>query len=840
MGAGNSSVERLKKADESIDALLVQMTLEEKHAMVSGNTMFTSMGVPRLGIADMMMSDGPHGVREEVNTTNWAPAGRDDDFATYLPTGTALAASWNPAMAELSGRVLGAESRARGKDIILGPGINVLRTPLCGRNFEYYSEDPYLISALVVPVIKAIQKEDTAACVKHFAVNNQELDRFEVDTIVDERTLREIYLPGFEAAIIKGGCLTLMGGYNKFRGQYCCHNQYLINEILKKEWGFKGVVVSDWNGTHDTTEAVEDGLDIEMGTRREGKLDYYLGDNYLKGLQEGLYTQEMLDDKVRRILRVMLGIGKLDTDRRLGACNTAEHHQAARTIAEETMVLLKNEDDLLPFDRHDIKTLAVIGDNASRPQAYGGGSSAIKSSYEITPLEGLRNLLGDDVEIIYEQGYPESCDSFEHIAAEYLGVADEGSGARGWKTRYFEYPNEAMHLVQEQVALTIENTWDTMSNLPETPNSFFMVQWTAQIVPPVSGVYHLVVQSNQRFRICVDGACLCDMNELIGDEARSIAVTLKAGKLVEVMIENVKIGSGKFIKAGWVMPGSLGADEKTREDRALQAAHDADAVVFVGGLNHRFDTEGRDREDMQLPDGQNELLSKILAVNPQTVVALVGGAPVEMPWVDHAPAVIQAWYAGMESGTVLADILFGVVNPSGKLPCTFPKCLADTPVAQKGEYQTGSVTYHEGLLVGYRWYDTKNIEPLFPFGHGLSYTSFEYSDLIVTQGGAEGVVATVTCTVENTGLVAGAEVVQLYIGDPECSVERPAKELKGFRKVMLNEGESHTITLALTKRDLSFYDTDAAAWRAEPGTFDVMIGSSSRDIWLIETFEYSE
>jgi beta-glucosidase len=696
-----------KMIEAKIDQLIAKMTLKEKVSFTHGNTKFTIPGVERLGIPSWHMSDGPHGVREEIKPHVWEAAGWTTDSCTYFPTGTALTATWNPELAYRFGQGLGAEARAREKDVILGPGINLLRTPLNGRNFEYMGEDPYLISKMVVPVIKGVQENDVAACLKHYAINNQEYMRFKINEIVDERTLREIYLPGYKAAVMEGGVYTVMSAYNKFRGVYCSENSYLLNDILKGEWGFDGVVISDWDGTHSTVGAALGGLDVEMGTNNKDSYDdYYLADPLMEAVENGEVPENVLDDKVRRILRIMFRTGAFDKNRQKGAFTTPDHFQRARKVAEEAIVLLKNENNTLPLKKDQYKTIAVIGDNATREHAYGGGSSHLKAKYEVTPLEGLRNKLGDSVNLVVAQGYE--------------------------KTTTF--------------------SWDK----------------------PLSDTFD---------------------------------------------------------------PKQAAAMRK----EAVKTAKSADLVLYFGGLNHDYDTEGWDRPDMKMPYEQDKLIDELIAANPNIVVVLTGGSPMEMhQWLDKVSAVVLGWYAGSESGNVLADVLFGDINPSGKLPFTFPVKLEDSPAhamnAYPGDDDLNEV-YSEGILVGYRWFDTRNVEPQFAFGHGLSYTNFTYSGLQVSPEMKADGQAKISLKVKNSGDRAGAEVVQLYIHDVEASVMRPVNELKGFKKVFLQPGEEQEVSFQIGSDALSFFDEKRGSWNAEAGSFEVRIGSSSRDIRLIAGFE---
>jgi beta-glucosidase len=678
-----------------VEDLLGRLTLEEKIQLCHADSKFTSAAIPRLGIPRRWLSDGPHGVREDVGPDTWDVAGRTDDFATALPASICLAATWNPELAQQAGQVIGQEARKRGKDIMLGPGVNILRTPLCGRNFEYYGEDPLLAGRMAVGYIKGVQSQGVASCVKHFAANNQETDRSSINVEMDERTLREIYLPAFKAAVQEAKVWTVMGAYNKFRGTHCCESDYLLNQILKKEWGFQGAVISDWAGVHDTRGAVLGGLDLEMGTDKTYD-DFYLAKAFREGVKDGTYPQAVLDDKVRRNLRVMIGTGVFDP-RAEGSLNTKAHQETARRVAEEGIVLLKNENSLLPLDAAKIKSVAVIGENATRLQTYGGDSSRVKAFYEISPLAGILNRIGTNVNVTYSEGYRK-------------------------------------------------------------------------------------------------------------DGAAALA------------------------------------------ERAVAAAQAADVVIYVGGINHDigYDSEGGDKKGLKMPYGQVELLQKLTKANPRIVAVLVGGSPMEMDaWLGQVPAVLLSWYSGMEGGNAIARVVFGDVNPSGKLPATFPKRLADSPAHTTGVKgfpgENGTTVYSEGVFVGYRWFDTKNIEPLFAFGHGLSYTTFQYSNLkIGRSGGADHPGATVEFEITNTGKRAGAEVAQIYVQDVKASVARPLKELKSFQKVLLQPGETKKVTLALDRSAFAYFDEKQSAWVAEAGEFKVLIGASARDIRLTGGFSLDQ
>lgn len=676
-----------------VEDLLSRLTLEEKISLIHANSKFTTPSIPRLGIPRRWLSDGPHGVREDIGPDTWDAAGRTDDFATCMPAAICLAATWNPELAHSVGEVIGQEARARGKDIMLAPGVNILRTPLCGRNFEYLGEDPFLTSRMAVGYIRGEQSQDVSSCVKHFAANNQEFQRGSINVEMDERTLHEIYLPAFRAAVQEAGVWSVMAAYNKLHGSYCSENDALLNKTLKGDWGFNGLVMSDWAGTHSTRGAALGGLDLEMGTETNYN-QFHFAQPYLDALKSGELPMAGLDEKVRRNLRVMFATHVFDTNRKTGSFNTPEHQAIARREAEEGIVLLKNENHVLPLNLVKIKSIAVIGENATRLQAHGGDSSQIKAFYEITPLAGIVKRAGAELNITYSEGYRKSGDA--------------------------------------------------------------------------------------------------DLAE-----------------------------------------------------RAVVAAKAADVVIYVGGLNHDRggDCEGADRKNLKLPYGQDALIQRIVAANPNTIVVLEGTMAEMDQWLDKVPAVLQAWYLGMEGGNALARVLFGDVNPSGKLPATFPKRLADSPAHALDAYPgtNGTVNYAEGLLVGYRWFDTKNIEPLFPFGCGLSYTTFDYSNLKLVHGAdTNGAIVTAQFDITNSGDCAGAEVAQLYVHEDHPSVMRPEKELKGFQKIFLKPGETQTVSIPLMPKAFAFYSPEKSGWLAEPGKFEILIGSSSRDIRLKTDFTLAQ
>lgn len=693
-----------------------EMTLDEKIKMIHGNGLFRTGGVERLGIPPLVMTDGPIGIRADFEDQKWIPSGMTSDFASYFPCGSALAATFNTKLAKKNGKVLGEEARGRGKDVILAPSINIKRTPLCGRNFEYMSEDPKVVEEMCVPFIQGIQENDVSACVKHFAANVQETDRMAVDTIVDERTLHELYFKGFLAAIREGQSYSLMGAYNKVNGEFCCMSKQLLEDVVRNQWNYDGTIISDWGGVHDTKAAAESALDIEMDVFCEFD-DYYLANPLKEKILSGEISESVIDEKVSSILRLMKRlkmVGEEKEDRKSGTFSNMEHHQAALEIARESVVLLKNENHRLPIQTKGLKKIAVIGENGIRIHSNKGGSSELKALYEIAPLLGIKQILGGNVSVAYAKGY--------EVADKLESIYDD------------------------------EESW-------------------------------------------------------------------QASSTQEVDISKVRV------------------DTKTEDgERLLQEAvalaKEAEEVIFIGGLNHAYDLEGIDRENMVLPYGQDRVIEAVLEVNPNTVVVMIAGSPVEMPWKDKAKAIVYQYYAGMQGGTALAETLFGKINPSGKLPETFPYHAADCIPVQSGEMlKPGCITLSEELKVGYRQYDTEQKEVAFCFGHGLSYTQFAYKDLTASVSESEdNVNVEVSVTVQNTGDTDGKETVQIYVGDKESSVWRPVHELKAFQKVFLRAGEEKTLKFTMGKDAFSYYEIATKKFIIEAGSFSIEAGASSRDI----------
>lgn len=707
-----------KPIEDRIEDALSRMTLREKINIIHAQSKFSAPGVPRLGIPEIWCTDGPMGVRPEVLWDEWEQASWTNDSCTAMPSLTALAATWNPDMAELYGKSIGEEARFRNKSVLLGPGVNIYRTPLNGRNFEYMGEDPYLSAKMAVPYVKGVQDNGVAVCVKHFALNNNEINRHTSNPIVDDRTLYEIYLPAFKAAAQEGNAWSFMGGYNLFRGEHASYNPILMNDILKGEWNWDGAVISDWGAVHDTRTAVTGGLDMEFGSWTNGLTNgrsnaydnYFLAEPYLKSIQDGTYSTAELDDKVRRVLRLTFRTA-MNRNRPYGSMGSDEHVAACREIGQEGIVLLRNEGNILPVDLDKTKKIAVIGENAIKMMTVGGGSSSLKARYEITPLDGIKSRVGDKAQIVYARGY----------------VGDP------------------------------------------------------------TGEYNGVVTGQ-------------DLND----------------------------------------PRS---PEELR-DEAVRVAKDADIVLFFGGLNksNHQDAEDSDRETYDLPYGQNELIEAVAKANPNTVYINISGTGVAMPWVSKVPGIVQEWYLGNETGNAIASVLFGDVNPSGKMPYTLYATLDQCGAHKLGEYpghpakgalgeDIMDIPYNEGIYVGYRFVDKNKLKPTFSFGHGLSYTTFKYGKATVDRAEGSGDdTFTITVPVTNTGDREGKETVQLYVSDLKSTVDRPVKELKGFRKVSIAPGQTVDVTFTLTRPDFSYFDADKHEWICEPGAFEALVGSSSGDI----------
>ena len=817
---GTDLSDRLAGVETELERLLEQLTLDEKIGLVHASGKFHVDAIERLGIPELWLSDGPHGVRQQISRYSWDRAGWDDDHSTYLPHLTSVAASWDPEMATMHGNVLGSEARHRGKDIILGPGVNLARLPLNGRNFEYMGEDPVLAAKLVVPEVLAIQSNDVAANAKHFALNTQELNRIGVNAKPDERSLREVYLAVFEAAVREGGVYSLMGSYNQYYGTNANQSKHLVMDILKGEWGFDGVLLTDWNVDINTYDAAMNGLDLEMGTNVESHDDYFFGLPLKEKIEAGEIPESVLDDKVRRILRLMLRVGLMDQNRLPGSRNTKEHQLAARMIAANGVVLLKNEGDVLPLNADALKNVLVIGPNADKKHGEGGGSSEVKSLYEITPLEGLINRLGPDVNIEVMRA---RSSVLTPIAADYV-ASRHWTGTPVWNIAFYEDEARESQINESWI---VNSQYQSKSG--QSPDHISM---TADIKPLQSGVHTLKLSAQGRFELWVNDEVVM-VHEGVDDRLVSKEIELVARETYQFTI---RYDGANHFTLGWDAPGNLFSTEA----EYLAAARKADAVIYFGGLSHGDDREAIDRPDMKLPNSQDEIIGKLLAANPDMVVFMVAGSAVEMPWADQARAIVWGWYGGMEAGNAFADVLFGDINPGGKMPISLPVRLEDTAAIALNDYNAVETLYSEGVFIGHRWLEQQNIKPNFSFGHGLSYTSFELGKLQLSTDSFNGDgELIVTVEVSNTGKRPGAEVVQLYLKDEEASVERPVKELKGFAKVFLAPGETKTVAIALDKRDLSFWDINSNDWLAEPGKFKLLLGTSLDKIDLEKSFDYT-
>jgi beta-glucosidase len=784
--------------------------------------------VERLGIPAIKVTDGPIGARGSMQ--HGGPA------SACFPSGSALAATWNTELVHRVGQALGEETKTKGAHVLLAPTVNIHRSPLAGRNFEAYSEDPYLTGRMATAYVSGVQSWGVGACIKHFVCNDSEFERTTISSEVAERPLREIYLTPFRMAIRDGKPWAVMSAYNKVNGTWCSQNRRLLRDVLKGEWGFDGIVMSDWAGTYDVAAAAA-GLDLEMpGPPR------FMDHKVLEELEAGELREDELDDKVRRLLRTIARSGAFDDpeDRPELAVDKLEHRAVAREAAGEAIVLLKNSNSILPLDPAKLGTLAVIGANARWAQPFGGGSVRVNPHYVVTPLDGIRARVGDDCTVEYEAGcaihrMPPVVDP----AWLTSGEADpDGGPQHGLALEYFGTPDLSGEPVHRAVSSSTQFFWSGYT-LPHVDADRFSVRATGTLVPPESGTFAFGLASTGTSRLYVDEELIIENDDASQEHRQATAeVELAAGRPYQLRLEYVWTGEGAWRR---LYLGCAPTLPRGSMERAVSLAARADAAVVVVGLTPEWESEGFDRVDMDLPGPQNELIERVAAANPNTIVVLNAGSPVRMDWLDEAAAVVQAWYLGQETGNAIADVLFGDVNPSGKLPTGFPRRLQDNPAYANYPGENGRVHYREGIFVGYRHYDRKGIEPLFPFGYGLSYTTFAYSEIELSGEEIEpGQELQVQVAVQNTGTRTGKEIVQLYVRDVSSSLVRPEKELKAFAKVALEPGETKTVTLALDQQALSFYDPGRAQWIAEPGEFEVLVGSSSADIHLRRTFRLME
>jgi beta-glucosidase len=798
--------------ESRVNSILHKMTVEEKIEMLGGVNDFYTLPIPRLGIPALKMSDGPMGVH-------------DYGLTTAYPAGIALAASWDVDLAHRFGAAMGNDARARGVHFILAPGMNIYRALMNGRNFEYFGEDPYLASRMAVNEIKGMQEQGVIATAKHFAGNNSEFARMTLSSDIDERTLREIYLPAFEASVKEAKVGAVMDAYNLVNGVYMTANNHLNNEILKEEWGFDGIVMSDWGATHDGVAAANGGLDLEMPSPL-----FMNRETLLPALKDGRIPLETIDDKVRRILRKAIEFGFFDrhqTDTSI-PFYSQEGRQVALDEARGGMVLLKNTDNVLPLDETKLKTIAVIGPDAYPAVISGGGSAETKPFNAVSYLEGISNRLGTKVRVLYDVDVPVLDSIFE--ISEFVATPGGESGLKG---EYFDNEDLKGTPVLVRTDRHVHFDWGEGSFAPGQPVDHFAIRWTGYFIPKDSGDYQFFTSADDGVRLYIDDERTIDDWLPHSQTLDTCSKHLEGGKAYKIRLEYFDSVSTAIVGFGVTRADSY-VGNKTK---ALAAK--ADAVIICVGFDDKTEGEGFDRR-FQLPGGQDQLIRQISAVNKNTIVVITAGGNVDMThWIDKVPAVLDAWYPGQEGGIALAQILFGDYSPSGKLPVSFERRWEDNPVFRsyypaKGESR---VQYSEGVFVGYRHYDRSETKPLFPFGFGLSYTSFAYSNPSVTPAsGNLDQPVTVSFEVKNTGRREGAEVAELYVGDPHKSIPRPVKELKGFAKVSLKPGESKRVSITLDRRAFSFYDVGKKDWNAEQGAFDILIGGSSATVQLQGTF----
>ena len=801
---------------DRIESLIKELTLEEKVSILSGSSAWHTTAVPRLNIPRVKMTDGPIGARgDSVSGATSA----------CFPSASCLSSSWDKESVEEIAKAIGVEAKSKDADVLLGPTINLHRHPLGGRHFECYSEDPLLTGELAASYVKGIQGVGVSACLKHFIGNDTEYQRHFVSSNIDDRTLRELYLLPFEMGV-KAGSLSVMSAYNQLNNVFCSSNERILTSILKDEWNFPGYVVSDWGAAQDTIGNANGGLDCEMpGPARSW------GGNLVKAVNDGKVEEDIIDDKVRRILRVADFTGRLDNpeEKPEESNNLVEDRVLIRKAGSEGMVLLKNE-DVLPFNKEKIKKIAVIGPNALKGQYLGGGSASLNPHYVVHPLDGIQAALSDQVEINYAKG----CHTYKFLPAIPSNLFKENDG---FKVEFFNGQEFEGSPIETKI-LKGNKFWAMggfgLDIVAQSERPSLSVRFTGELEPEFSGEYDFEIFSIGPSRLTMNDAVLIDNWTSqdpgdaffgMGSAPRRGKINLEKGKSYSLEVEYKWEGRFPAVQIGMQAP-----DQFNLMEEAATIAQDADAVILIVGTNSDWETEGNDRENLSLPSNQNELVETVCKLNRNTVVVLNTGSPCEMPWVEEANAILQCWFPGQEFGNSLADILFGTVNPSGKLPTTFPKKLSDTPAFPTYPGKDMQMDYEEGLFIGYRWYEREAIEPLFPFGHGLSYTTFEYSDLRAIPPKGESSVAAFEVAVKNSGNLSGKEIVQGYIGSSSSQIERPNKELKKFDKVFLDPGESKTVIFELSERDLSFWNVETNTWQVEPAEYIFSVGSSATDI----------
>ena len=791
-----------------VNDLFGRMTQDEKLGFLTG-TGFTTQPLPRLGVPAMAMADAGQGVRGGQDSTQGP--------ATLFPSGVTMASSWDPLLVGRIGRAIGEEAlnKGTGVQVLLGPAVNIQRSPLGGRNSEYFSEDPFLAGRLAVGYVQGMQSTGCAACVKHYAANNEEVDRNTVNVNVDERTLREIYLPAFEAATTEGHAWSVMASYNRVGGYYATANKYLLSDILKGDWSWDGLVMSDWGAVHETAGVIEAGNDLEMpgGT-------YLTRDQVARALQNGRITQAEIDDSVKRILRAILRVGMLDGPRTIdhSVVNSPAHQKLAYEAACAGMVLLKNQNALLPLDAAKIHSIAVIGPGAKGMQFGSQGSPSVQPFYAIEPLDGIKTRVGSGVTVNYVSGLRAGVPVPASALNPPVGTEN---GLRG---EYVASRNLAGQPALTRVDPALQFDWSQASPAAGFPRTEFSVRWTGTLTAQDAGHYALSLSGDDGYRLFLDGKQVINHWFEGGVSTQTVDAEFAAHSRHSLRIEYFQAGGAASLRFNWTLPGHSSYAE------AAEAAKDADVAVVVV-TTAGTEGEGQDRPSLALPGDQDALIAAVAAANPRTIAVLNNGTPVLMPWLASVPAVVEAWFPGDEGGHALASLLFGDVNPSGRLPTTLAARREDYPDFGHFPGTNGQVTYAEGIYVGYRHFDKAQVAPLFPFGYGLSYTAFGYGPLRLSHPTlSPGGTVTVSIAVTNTGRREGAEVVELYVHDPAPRIDKAVRELKGFRKVELLPGQTKIVTLTLRPRDLAYCDVRGHQWRADAGVYDIQIGSSSRDI----------
>ena len=806
--------------EKRITGIIQRMTMEEKVAMCLGSESGLFKGVPRLGIPDMAWTDGPRGPHD----------GRIK--STVFPCGVAFGSTWNAGLINKAGIVMGKEARALNKSVLFGPAINILRDPLGGRFFEYYSEDPFLTGQLCAALVKGIQSQKVAACLKHYVCNNRENNRNQYMSMVDERSLREIYLPAFKAGV-DAGAMTVMTAANGVNGEFVSDNHHLLHDILKDEWGFKGFVLTDWINTRSTEKAALAGLDVAMPYDKNS----LFGKPLLDAVKDGRVPVNIINKKVRRILRVFDFVGLLDhiSPDTGGEINTKDHQILARRVAEESIVLLKNRGSILPLDRNKIKKIVVLGPNANQRFCLTGlgGSSWMEPPYEITPLEGIRNLSGNKIDVVYVP--TDSISEFRPITGD--DMLPQKNGEKGFLARYYNQGESDPAL--SRIEKSINFVWEMRSpDLEKINPDHFRAEFTGSILPPVTGTYILKISADENATLMGSETplAICDIGK--GSRTATATVQMEAGKPFPIKLFYNEDTGDAFCNLEWLVPSQ--SEKYNKKMKGIDTTvSNADAVIFIGGIDHSLDTESRDRNNIKFPSAQQALIRHIVSKNPNTIVVLVNGSPLELDgWLKDVPAVLEAWYPGMEGGNAIGEILFGDINPSGRLPFTWPKKLKDVPMYAVKTQNRNKVDYFEGIFNGYRYFETWNVKPEFPFGYGLSYTQFKYDDLKLSSDSMEmDDMLKVSLRVTNIGRRKGLETVQLYVSEQHPTVARPVRELKGFKKIELEPGESGTVNFHLSKSDFSYYDVVKNAWNANPGSYKIEVGASSHDIRLRKMFK---